>query len=313
MTSRDSNKCDSVNGLLLLDKPAGLTSNAALSRAKRQLLASKGGHTGSLDPIATGLLLLCFGKTTRIAGMLLECDKTYRTVFRLGESTETGDSEGRVIARTPIDFGVQDIERTLEGFRGRIQQVPPMYSAIKKDGKPLYRLARQNLDVERAPRDVTVHRLEILDFKDGLLSLSLACSKGFYVRSLAMDLGRILGCGGHVQALRRESIGRFRVKDAIILDELAEMDTPEQRQEKLIPTDRALDHLPRFEIPDEIVSPFCQGQAVPSAGSGWDGLGRIYSSEGNFLGLGEWDGSGKICPRKVFAPNPSSAQAVGKR
>lgn len=290
-----------MNGLLLIDKPNGLTSNAVLSRVKRLLLAKKGGHTGSLDPIATGLLPMCFGNTTRIAGLLLESNKTYEVVIRLGESTETGDTESPVVSRLPVEANIQAIEKALEFFRGRIRQVPPMYSAIKKQGKPLYKLARDNQVVERTSREVVVHNLKVLDFSNNRLFISLACSKGFYVRSLAMDLGRMLGCGGHVETLRRLKVGKYTVNEAVTLQELADMSTPEKRRERLIKTDQALDYLPKEEIPDDKSLAFCQGQSIPLNASGWKGLGLIYSSAGNFLGLGEWDEAGNIHPRKIFS------------
>ena len=300
MINRSVSERAAVNGLMLLDKPSGISSNAALSQAKRLLLAKKGGHTGSLDPIATGLLPLCFGKATRIAGIFLDFDKTYEVTIRLGVATDTGDTEGQIISRSPVQASVQDIDKALENFRGRMLQVPPMYSAIKKDGMPLYKLARKNQTVERSPREVMVHNLQVQDFKDDSLSLILTCSKGFYVRSLAMDLGEALACGGHVQALRRVGVGGHSVRDALTLKELEEMGSPEQRRMRLIKTDDALSHLPKFEIPNDQVSLFCQGQGVPLASPGWKGLGRIYGGGEGFLGLGEWDGKANVCPRKIL-------------
>ncbi len=290
-----------VNGLLLLDKPEGLSSNQALSRAKRLLQAKKGGHTGALDPVATGLLPLCFGNTTRTAGIFLDFDKTYEVTIRLGEATDTGDTEGEVVSRSPVNVSITSIERALDQFRGKIQQVPPMYSAIKKDGMPLYKLARKNQTVERTPREVIVHALEIRDYSENNLSLTVKCSKGFYIRSLAMDLGEILHCGGHVRVLRRVEVGKYSVQDAITLEELEAIPSHEERRNHLIQTDHALNHLVKTEIPKEDALSFCQGQTVPLTAPGWEGLGLVYSVDGTFLGFGECDGVGNICPRKVFA------------
>ncbi len=301
MINRSDKERIPVNGLLLLDKPRVLSSSQALIRAKRLLQARKGGHTGALDPIATGLLPLCFGNATRIAGIFLDFDKTYEVTIRLGEATETGDTEGKVVSRSPADFDITRIERALGQFRGKINQVPPMYSAIKKDGMPLYKLARKNQMVERKPREVIIHNLEVHDFSKGNLSLTVKCSKGFYIRSLAMDLGEVLGCGGHVRALRRTEVGRYSVRDAIALEELEAIADPEERRNHLMKTDQALNHLSKYRIPKEKALPFCQGQSVPLTASEWEGLGLIYSTDGKFLGLGECDGDGSICPRKVFA------------
>ncbi|MCY4150083.1 MAG: tRNA pseudouridine(55) synthase TruB [Gammaproteobacteria bacterium] len=301
MINRSGNERIPVNGLLLLDKPSGLSSNQALARAKRLLQAKKGGHTGALDPIATGLLPLCFGNTTRIAGIFLNFDKTYQVSIRLGETTETGDTEGEVVSRSAVNANIASIEQALDRFRGKIQQLPPMYSALKKDGVPLYKLARKNQIVERDPREVTVHKLEVIDYIGNNLSLIVKCSKGFYIRSLAMDLGEVLRCGGHVQVLRRVEVGKYSVHDAITLEELEAMPVHEERHGYLTPTDQALNHLVEFKIPKEEASSFCQGQPIPLTIPRWEGLGRIYSADGIFLGLGECDGVGNICPRKVFA------------
>ncbi|MYB34570.1 MAG: tRNA pseudouridine(55) synthase TruB [Gammaproteobacteria bacterium] len=290
-----------VNGLLLLDKPGGLSSNQALGCAKRLLQAKKGGHTGALDPIATGLLPLCFGNTTRIAGIFLDFDKTYEVTIHLGETTDTGDTEGEVVSRSPVNISITSIEQALDQFRGKLQQVPPMYSAIKKGGVPLYKLARKNQLIEREPREVIVHNLEVHDYSENNLSLTVKCSKGFYIRSLAMDLGEVLRCGGHVQVLRRVEVGRYSVHDAITLQELEAIPGHEERRNQLMQTDHALNHLVKFEIPEEKALSFCQGQTVPLTAPRWDGLGLIYSADGTFLGLGECDGVGSICPKKVFA------------
>ena len=209
-----------VDGILLLAKPAGLTSNAALQEAKRAYGAAKAGHTGSLDPIATGLLPVCFGEATKLSAFLLSADKRYHAVFKLGVATETGDSEGAVTQRSPVTVGDADIERVMEGFRGDFEQVPSMYSAIKKDGKPLYELARQGIEVEREARPVTVYSLSWQRVDGDRLAVDLHCSSGFYVRSLADDVGAALGCGAHVEALSRTAVGTFRLEDAVALEKI---------------------------------------------------------------------------------------------
>ncbi|MCY4274764.1 MAG: tRNA pseudouridine(55) synthase TruB [Gammaproteobacteria bacterium] len=301
MTNRHDHEPVPVNGILLLDKPYGLSSNQALTRVKRLLRSKKGGHTGALDPIATGLLPLCFGMTTRIAGIFLNFDKTYEVTIRLGETTKTGDTEGEIVSRSPVNANIASIEQALDRFRGKIQQVPPMYSAIKKNGTPLYKLARKGQVVERESREVVIYKLEVHNFNENNLSLTVECSKGVYIRSLAMDLGESLGCGGHVRELRRVKVGHYSINDAIALRELEDMSSDEQRYSHLLQTDEALDHLMKFKIPRENVLSFCQGQSVPLTTSDWEGLGLVYSNDGTFLGLGECDEVGNIHPKKVFS------------
>lgn len=220
-----------LDGVLLLDKPEGLSSNHALQRAKRAVDARKAGHTGTLDPFATGLLVCCFGRATKICGTMLDADKCYEATLRFGEETDSGDLTGNVVARAPDDF--QGVEREallqiLPEFRGEIEQVPPMYSALKRDGRPLYEYARKGVEVEREPRRVRIHRLELLDFDGRNARLLVDCSKGTYVRTLAQDIGRRLGCGAHLVALRRTRVGPFDIADAVTLDSLQAMERPQQ-------------------------------------------------------------------------------------
>ena len=300
MGSRRSSPGIPVNGILLLDKPSGLSSNAALQIVKRIFNAKKAGHTGSLDPIATGLLSLCFGRATRIAEIFLNFDKSYLVTIRLGVSTDSGDREGNIIDRSPLTATVQDIEAELENFRGTVLQVPPMFSALKKNGVPLYVLARKGLEVERLAREVTVHKLDILEFRDDLLTLSVVCSKGYYIRSLAMDLGRALGCGAHVMELRRTSVGIFKVEDAVTIEQLEAVETSELREQLLIPADQALSHLPKIEICEDQVKSVCNGQSIITATSIWHGIVRLYSPSSRFLGLGEYVSNKKIKPKRIF-------------
>src|SRR5690625_4489183 len=210
-----------TDGILLLDKPLGLSSNQALGRARRALGIRKAGHAGTLDPMASGLLVLCFGQATKVAGYLLEADKRYEATVRLGVSTDSGDAEGAVLESRPVpDFSADEIEAVLDKFRGAIEQTPPMYSALKRKGKRLYELARQGKTVERKQRAVTIHALTLTDFSENELQLTVHCSKGTYVRSLAMDIGRALGCGAHLTALRRAASQPFELAAAVSLDGL---------------------------------------------------------------------------------------------
>lgn len=224
-----------LDGVLLLDKPEGLSSNHALQRAKRTVDARKAGHTGTLDPFATGLLVCCMGRATKICGTMLEADKAYEATLRFGEETDSGDLTGHVTMRAPEGFGgitQQALMQVLPEFRGEIEQIPPMYSALKRDGKPLYEYARQGIELERPPRRVTIHELELLDFDGMTARLLVDCSKGTYIRTLAQDIGRRLGCGAHLHALRRTRVGPFSITDSISLEALQAMERP---QEALLP------------------------------------------------------------------------------
>ena len=234
-----------LDGVLLLDKPVGLSSNHALQRAKRALEARKAGHTGTLDPFATGLLVCCLGRATKISTHMLNADKGYVATLRFGQETDSGDLTGNLVTEAPPEFkGVaeEDLLRVLENFRGAIEQIPPMYSALKRDGKPLYEYARQGIELDRPPRPVTIYKLELLSL-DGLeAEIAVQCSKGTYIRTLAQDIGRQLGCGAHLNALRRTSVGPFMLSDAVELEALQAMSSP---QTVLI----ALDALPAGLVP----------------------------------------------------------------
>ena len=290
--------------MLLLDKPQGFSSNQALQQAKRLLNARKAGHTGSLDPIATGLLPLCFGETSKISSLFLDADKSYRTSIRLGIATDTGDREGQVQRESEVDFTQQQLDAALDRFRGRIEQVPPMFSALKQNGRPLYKLARQGITVERAPRAVTVHALSLEEWRGNLLELTLSCSHGFYVRTLASDLGDVLGCGAHVSELRRTSVGNYPLDDAVTLEQIEAADSPAERQKFLLPTERVLAHLPEVNLPDNVAFYLCRGQPVRAESAPADGLEqglvRVYSESAGFLGLAERAPDGKITPKRLF-------------
>lgn len=218
-----------LDGVLLLDKPEGLSSNHALQRAKRALDARKAGHTGTLDPFATGLLVCCMGRATKIAGAMLDADKRYEAVVAFGEETDSGDLTGNIVFQAPPgfpDIRAQDLEPVLEQFRGDIEQIPPMYSALKRDGKPLYEYARQGIELDRPPRSVSIYELKLLSCNAKKARIQVHCSKGTYIRTLAQDIGRRLGCGAHLKALRRLSVGPFDLADAVTLDVLQAMDAP---------------------------------------------------------------------------------------
>jgi tRNA pseudouridine55 synthase len=247
-----------LHGVLLLDKPAGLSSNDALQRAKRLCRAEKAGHTGTLDPLASGLLPVCFGAATKFAQASLDADKAYRATLALGVTTTTGDAEGEVVERRPVTVDRAAIDAACARFTGAIEQVPPMHSALKHQGRALYDYARAGLSVERAPRRVTIHRLDVLAWGDATLVLDVVCSKGTYVRTLAEDLGAALGCGAHLAALRRTGSGALRVDDAVTLEALEAMDEP-QRDARLLPPDVLVAHWPPVALPDDEAGRFLTG------------------------------------------------------
>ncbi|WP_291991308.1 tRNA pseudouridine(55) synthase TruB [Candidatus Accumulibacter sp. ACC007] len=294
MTTRKS--WQRVDGVLLLDKSTGMTSNSALQAARRLFSAAKGGHTGTLDPLASGLLPLCFGDATKFAVDLLAADKTYEADLLFGVTTDTGDADGSVIERRPVAFGLSELELALVSLRGPIRQVPPMYSALKRDGKPLYELARQGIEVEREARQVTVHELRLLDFSGDRCRLRVACSKGTYIRSLAEDLGRSLACGAHLTALRRVAVGALVVAEAVTLDQLAAL-AEDGRERWLLPPDTLLQSLPAVTLDDDAAARFAHGNPVGSAAA--PGKCRVYGN-GRLLGLGEVDGQGSVQPRRVI-------------
>lgn len=289
-----------VNGILLLDKPPGLTSNAALQQAKRAFKARKAGHTGSLDPIATGLLPLCFGEATKVSSFFLGADKRYRSVFTLGSATDTGDSEGQETFSGSTDVSDEAIEAALDEFRGEIEQVPPMYSAVKFQGQPLYKLARQGIEVERKPRLVTVLDVSFERLDERRVQVDLHCTSGFYVRSLAHELGERLGCGAHVSSLSRTGVGEFILDDAIPLAQLTQEDNTEKLDQLLVAMDIGLKHLPGITLSDDAAYYLCRGQPVKAAELPNEGWVRLYADEVGFLGLGEVLEDGRVAPKRLF-------------
>ncbi len=298
-----------VDGILLLDKPQGLTSNGALQRVKRILQAAKAGHTGALDPLATGVLPLCLGEATKVSQYLLESDKGYQTDIRFGIRTDTADAEGEVIAERPTDdLDETKVVNALSQFRGHIKQLPPMYSALKHKGQPLYKLAREGKEVERKPRPVTIHELELVAFEGDTATLNIRCSKGTYVRTIADDLGEALGCGAHVTRLRRTLAGSFQLEDCITLAELealAEQQGSDAVEALLKPADLAICDWPAVNLPAASAGFVKHGQAVMVTGLPEPGtLVRLYDEENRFFGIGEALDDGRVSPRRLVKEQP---------
>jgi tRNA pseudouridine55 synthase len=281
---------------LLLDKPIGLTSNDALQKVRRLFSAAKGGHTGTLDPMATGLLPLCFGEATKFSADLLNADKTYEAVVKFGITTDSGDAEGKVIATATVNVAENDIFRVLPQFTGAIQQIPPMHSALKRDGRPLYELARQGIVVEREARAVTIYSLEVLAFTGDTLNLRVSCSKGTYIRVLASDIGDALGCGGHLTALRRTEIADLNLTNSVSLAELEAQDES-QRLERLQPVDALLLSLPKMMIEGEAAERFSHGNPIERPNE-LDGKIRVYADD-RLIGVGEPGSDGRLWPKRL--------------
>ena len=294
-----------INGLLILDKPSGITSNKALQSVKGFYNAAKAGHTGSLDPLASGMLPLCFGEATKFSQFLLNSDKSYIFTAKLGVITDSGDADGQVVEeRDPSSVDQGQIEKLLPRFRGVIEQVPSMFSALKHNGEPLYKLARQGIEVERESRSVTIKSLELTDFSGDEFSMEVSCSKGTYVRSLAEDIGLALGCGAHVTALRRLTVGPFQADAMIAMDDIVKMRDERQFEamdDLLIDVESALADWPAVTLDSASSFYILQGQSVmlnqyPEA----DWL-RIRGHDGAFLGIGAIDDDGKLAPKRLVS------------
>lgn len=289
-----------ISGVLLLDKPAGITSQTAVSNARRLLAATKAGHTGTLDPLATGLLPICFGEATKFSHLLLDADKTYAATVRLGVTTTTGDMEGAVTATAPVAFDRPVLEAVLKRFAGEILQTPPMYSAVKHAGKPLYQYAREGLELARAPRRVYIRRIEFADFTRDEMRMRVTCSKGTYVRVLAEDIGRELGCGACLAALQRTAVGSFNIDAAVSLDALGDM-APEQRDAHLLPVDSLVATLPRVDLDAGQAQKIANGRTVQSPSTLDPGLVRIYGPSQQYLGIAAIEIPGTLVPRRLMA------------
>lgn len=295
-----------ISGVLLLDKAHGISSNTALQQVKRLFQAEKAGHTGNLDPIATGLLPVCFGEATKFSQYLLDANKRYSAVFKLGVTTTTGDVEGEVLSRNPVAVTQSQLEQALQGFVGVIQQIPPMYSALKHQGKALYTYARAGVEIERKPREVEIYSLTLDAFSGDEVSVTVSCSKGTYIRVLAEDLGNALGCGAHMKALRRTGTGGFDIAQALTLEQLEEM-TVGQRDAALLPADLLLEGLPKVVLDGDSAYYARQGQAVWLAKQNVKGMVSMYGPDQTFLGLGEITDAGKIAPKRLVVPKGEAA------
>jgi tRNA pseudouridine55 synthase len=290
-----------VDGVLLLDKAAGMTSSTVVQEVRRLFRAQKAGHTGTLDPLATGLLPICLGEATKFSHILLDADKSYVATIRLGVTTRTGDLEGEVTERHEVRAGREDISQALKAFTGEILQTPPMYSALKRGGQPLYKLARAGADVPRAARRIVIHKADLLGMAGDELVLSVTCSKGTYVRVLAEDLGRALGCGGCLAGLRREAVGNFNLASgAVTLERLEDM-APTERDALLLPEDALVSGLPRLELDSPAALRLSRGQSIAHSAAQASGLARIYGPGGVFLGVAEVKGDGQVVPRRLMS------------
>lgn len=296
-----------VQGILLLDKPIGLTSNAALQRIKRLFRAKKAGHTGSLDPLATGMLPICFGEATKFSQFLLDSDKRYRVVMKLGVKTNTGDAEGEIIETRPVTSDAsQQFENVLCEFLGTIQQVPPMFSAIKHQGKPLYYLARKGIEVERKSRTVQIFDLQYrsADEANNALSFDVHCSKGTYVRTLVEDIGERLGCGAHVSGLHRLAVTPYqqhKMYDLESLENLSEREGLQALYALLLPAESSVQSLPAIQLTTSSAFYLRMGQPVIAPQLTSPGLVRVFADDGKFMGIGEILDDGRVAPRRLIA------------
>ena len=291
-----------VNGILLLNKPLGISSNKALQAARNIFKAQKAGHTGSLDPLATGLLPVCFGEATKYSGYLLDSSKRYRAQCRLGVTTSTGDGEGDILSEQPVDVSREQLAQALSQFIGKIDQIPPMHSAVKHEGERLYNLARQGIEVERKSRQIEIYRLDCLSFEDNIVELDVHCSKGTYIRTLAEDIGAALGCGAYLSALERTGVQPFWDDKSWTLDELREISDDEDRDLKdcLLPLEAALRDWPKIELTPDMSYYILQGQPVQVPKAPTEGLVRLMDEKQGFIGLGHILSDGRVAPKRML-------------
>lgn len=305
--SKRRSKGRPLDGILLLDKPQGLSSNDALQKVKRIFFAQKAGHTGALDPLATGMLPICFGEATKFSQYLLDSDKGYRVIAKLGVRTDTSDADGEVVATRPVAVTPGDLLEALDQFRGPIMQVPSMYSALKYQGKPLYKYAREGIEVPREARPITVYKLTLVRFEGDEVEMDVECSKGTYIRTIVDDLGEVLGCGAHVTLLRRTKVSGYPVERMVTLERLEALLEQARTDEVppgqyldgfLLPMDSAVQDLPAVDVQAATAFYLKQGQAVQVGLASSTGLVRIVE-EGTFIGVGELDGEGKLAPKRM--------------
>jgi len=303
MSRRSQSRSEPVDGILLLNKPAGLTSNQALQKVKRLLNANKAGHTGSLDPAATGMLPLCFGEATKVCAFLLDADKTYRVTAHLGSATDTGDADGSEIATADVpDLTAEQWSEILRSFLGQSMQVPPMYSALKKDGKRLYELARKGQTVAREPRQIRIDEIELLEIAGRRLVFAVHCSKGTYVRVLVEDIAKKAGTVAHTARLHRETVAGFDATEMMQLSRLEEEARTDLAglRERLLPPDSALQVLPPVCLNADAAEQFNAGQVLSVDSEAGGGLVRVYAAEAVFAGIGELSDDGRLSPKRVF-------------
>jgi tRNA pseudouridine55 synthase len=311
---KNNNMLEKINGILLLDKPYDATSNDSLQRIKYLFNAKKAGHTGSLDPLATGMLPICFGEATKICQFLLESDKYYSVTAKLGVRTATGDAEGDVLASKPFDDVTRErIEALLPQFTGAIQQVPPMFSAVKFQGKPLYKLARRGIEIERQPRSVHIHALQLASFAGDEFVIQVHCSKGTYIRTLVDDLGLALGCGAYVSQLRRTAVSPYQDSPMYTFEDLTEIEKTEGLaglRRILLPLDSAVQNYPAIRLTTAATFYLRMGQPVMAPQIRSHGLIRLFSDDGRFLGIGEMLEDGRVTPRRLLESSVKIAEAV---
>ncbi|TOL40460.1 tRNA pseudouridine(55) synthase TruB [Vibrio parahaemolyticus] len=298
-----------INGVILLDKPTGISSNDALQKVKRIYFAEKAGHTGALDPLATGMLPICLGEATKFSQFLLDSDKRYRVIAKLGERTNTSDSDGEVVETRPVDVTLEKLEASIEKFRGESDQVPSMFSALKYQGKPLYEYARKGIEVPRESRKITVYEIILHRFEGDEVEMEVHCSKGTYIRTIVDDLGEMLGCGAHVTMLRRTAVAKYPYEKMVTLEQLNELLEQAHREEiaprelldpLLMPMDTAVEDLPEVNLIPELADMVQHGQPVQVLGAPEQGALRLTMGEERlFIGVGEMNDDGKIAPKRL--------------
>lgn len=313
--SRPRRRGRDVHGVLLLDKQQGASSNDVLQKVKRLYNANRAGHTGALDPLATGMLPICLGEATKFSQYLLDSDKRYRVIARLGQRTDTSDADGQVVEERPVTFTAAELASALESFRGNTQQIPSMYSALKYQGKKLYEYARQGIEVPREARPITVYELLFIRHEGDELELEIHCSKGTYIRTIIDDLGEKLGCGAHVIYLRRLAVSRYPIERMVTLEQLQELVQQAEQQEipaaelldpLLMPMDSPASDFPVVNIPSVVAAYFKNGQPVRASTTPGEGLVRVTEGEeGKFIGMGEIDDEGRVAPRRLVVEYPA--------
>ncbi|MGY2575267.1 tRNA pseudouridine(55) synthase TruB [Vibrio sp. C8] len=303
-----------INGVVLIDKPTGISSNDTLQKVKRLFFAEKAGHTGALDPLATGMLPICLGEATKFSQFLLDSDKRYRVIAKLGERTDTSDSDGEVVETREVNVDLETLNSCIEKFRGETDQVPSMFSALKYQGRPLYEYARQGIEVPREARKITVYDIVLHRFENDEVEMEVHCSKGTYIRTIVDDLGEMLGCGAHVTMLRRTGVAKYPYENMVTLEQLNELVELAHREERspydvldalLLPMDTAVQDLPEVNLVAELVDLVQHGQAVQVFGVPTDGIVRMTGGEEKlFLGVAEIDNDGKVAPKRLVVYPP---------